>query len=87
MKKLLILLASVMMIGCENEQCQECVETITVEIYSNTSSLIKREEEEIITVLCDESDIEGVNGAFGITENNVGNQGYYKVTTTHTICE
>jgi len=87
MKKILILITALSIIGCEKEACTECVQTTTVKFYSSTSNVMKVEEDEVVMLVCDESEIERLDGAFHMSEDSFGNLGYYKVTTKTTTCE
>jgi len=87
MRKLIYIVAAVALIGCEKDACTECVQTITVKFYSSTSSVMKVEEDEVRTLVCDESEIERLDGAFYMSEDSFGNLGYYKVTTKTTTCD
>lgn len=86
MKKAVLVLAALTIYGCEKETCSECVDSITSKVYSPTGSVIKFEQEEVVRVLCDEQEIAGWDGAFSQDEVDLGNQGYYKITTTITNC-
>lgn len=87
MRNIIYSVAIVVLFGCEEEVCQECVETTTVEIYSPSSSVVRVEEEEVSTVLCDAEEIENADGSFSMQEESFGNLGYYKVTTKITACD
>lgn len=86
MKKLLIPIIVLLIAGCDTQDCAECVETISTKWYNSNSSVIKSEEDEVVTVICDEQEIEHRDGAFSITEDNFGNLGYYKQITRSTTC-
>jgi len=87
MKQMILVIAALTLFGCEDNTCIECVETTTVKFYTSSSSLIKTEDDEVSTLVCDESDVERLDGSFEMTEDDFGNMGYYKVTTIITSCE
>jgi hypothetical protein len=86
MKKILIAITALTIVGCEEQSCTECVQTITVKYYSPSSVVIKKEESENVRVICDEDALEGVDGAFVMSEESFGNSGHYKQTTKSTTC-
>lgn len=86
MKRILIAITALTIVGCEKQACTECVETVTVKFYSPSSTIIKVEESENVRVICDESALEGVDGAFVMSEESFGNSGHYKQTTKSTTC-
>lgn len=86
MKKTLIVITALIITGCQEQQCSECVQAITTKWYNSSSSVIKVENDEVVFEVCDEQDAEGWDGAFSITEENIGNQGYYKQITKSTTC-
>lgn len=86
MKKTLIVITALIITGCQEQQCYECVQSITTKWFNSNSTVIKVERDSVVFDVCDEQEAEGWDGAFLITEENIGNQGYYKQTTKSTSC-
>ena len=86
MKKTLIVITALIITGCQEQQCFECTQSITTKWYNSNSTVIKVERDSVIFEVCNQEDAEGWDGAFSITEENIGNQGYYKQITKSTTC-
>lgn len=85
MKKILIPITALLIAGCETQECAECVQTITTRWFT-PNSVIKSEVDEVITIICDEQQVESTDGRFLMTEESFGNKGYYKQITKSTTC-